>query len=205
MEARLQAEEEQRDVIGRDLHDGVGQMLAYLSLYFNIIKEKGAISIEDIEKAQSTILKTIDEVRRLSRNLAPPAIKDLGFREAVIELINSYRIIPKPVFTLKIYKDKDPESLLHEHKIMLFRVIQELSSNTFKYAKAQNVNLKIELVKKGLSMTYTDDGIGFEMKTVKRGIGLKSIRSRVEFYGGDVKIQTEPEKGTKVMINLPLE
>ncbi|NBO49405.1 MAG: PAS domain S-box protein [Chitinophagia bacterium] len=205
MEARLQAEEEQRDVIGRDLHDGVGQMLAYLSLYFNIIKEKGSISIEDIEKAQSTILKTIDEVRRLSRNLAPPAIKDLGFREAVIELINSYRIISRPVFTLKIYKDKDPDSLLHEHKIMLFRVIQELSSNTFKYAKAQNANLKIELVKKGISMTYTDDGVGFELKTVKRGIGLKSIRSRVEFYGGDVKIQTEPEKGTKVMINLPLE
>jgi signal transduction histidine kinase len=87
---------------------------------------------------------------------------------------------------------------------MLFRVIQELSSNTFKYAKAQNANLKIELVKKGISMTYTDDGVGFELKTVKRGIGLKSIRSRVEFYGGDVKIQTEPGKGTKVMINLPL-
>ena len=205
MEARLQAEEEQRDVIGRDLHDGVGQMLAYLSLYFNILKEKGIINIEDIDKAQSTLLKTIDEVRRLSRNLAPPAIKDLGFREAVIELINSYSIILKPVFNLKIYKDKDPERLLHEHKIMLFRVIQELSSNTFKYAKAENVDVKIELLKKGLCMTYTDDGIGFELKTVQRGIGLKSILSRVEFYGGDVKIQTEPGKGIKVIINLPLE
>lgn len=205
MEARLQAEEEQRDVIGRDLHDGVGQMLAYLSLYFNILKEKGVIGIEDIEKAQTTLLKTIDEVRRLSRNLAPPAIKDLGFREAVIELINSYGIITKPVFNLKIYKDRDPSKLLHEHKIMLFRVIQELSSNTFKYAKAEKVDLKIELAKKGISMCYSDDGIGFELKTVQKGIGLKSILSRVEFYGGEVKIQTEPGKGIKVIINLPLE
>ena len=205
MEARLQAEEEQRDVIGRDLHDGVGQMLAYLSLYFNILKEKGVITLEDIEKAQSTILKTIDEVRRLSRNLAPPAIKDLGFREAVIELINSYGIITKPTFNLKIYKGVDPETLLHEHKIMLFRVIQELSSNTFKYAKAEKVDIKIDYIDKGISLLYEDDGVGFELKTVKKGIGLKSILSRVEFYGGNVKIQTKPGKGIKVIINLPLE
>jgi PAS domain S-box-containing protein len=205
MEARLQAEEEQRDVIGRDLHDGVGQLLAYLSLYFNILKEKGVITLEDIEKAQSTILKTIDEVRRLSRNLAPPAIKDLGFREAVIELINSYSIITKPSFNLKIYKGVDPDTLKQEHKIMLFRVIQELSSNTFKYAKANKVDIKIELVNKGIAMFYEDDGIGFEMKTVKKGIGIKSILSRVEFYGGNVKIQTKPGKGIKVIINLPLE
>lgn len=59
MEARLQAEEEQRDVIGRDLHDGVGQMLAYISVYFNILKEKETINTEDIDKAQSTIKKPL--------------------------------------------------------------------------------------------------------------------------------------------------
>jgi PAS domain S-box-containing protein len=205
MEARLQAEEEQRDVIGRDLHDGVGQMLAYISVYFNILKEKETISSEDIDKAQSTIKKTIEEVRRLSRNLAPPAIKDLGFREAVIELIASYSIIPKPSFNLKIYKGKDPEKFLHEHKIMMFRVLQELSSNTFKYAKADKVEIKIEQNKKGIQMLYKDDGVGFEMATVKKGIGLKSILSRVEFYGGDVKIKTKPGEGNEVFINLPFE
>jgi signal transduction histidine kinase len=205
MEARLQAEEEQRDVIGRDLHDGVGQMLAYISVYFNILKEKETISGEDIDKAQSTIKKTIEEVRRLSRNLAPPAIKDLGFREAVIELIGSYSIIPKPSFKLKIYKGKDPEKFLHEHKIMMFRVLQELSSNTFKYANANKVDIKIEQNKKGMQMLYKDDGIGFEMATVKKGIGLKSILSRVEFYGGDVNIKTNPGEGNEVFINLPFE
>ena len=205
MEARLQAEEEQRDVIGRDLHDGVGQMLAYISVYFNILKEKETITTDDIDKAQTTIKKTIEEVRRLSRNLAPPAIKDLGFREAVIELIASYSIIPKPSFNLKIYKGKDPEKFMHEHKIMMFRVLQELSSNTFKYANANKVDIKIEQNKKGMQMLYQDDGIGFEMATVKKGIGLKSILSRVEFYGGDVKIKTKPGEGIEVFINLPFE
>ncbi|MCE2848131.1 MAG: PAS domain S-box protein [Chitinophagaceae bacterium] len=205
MEARLQAEEEQRDVIGRDLHDGVGQMLAYISVYFNILKEKETINTEDIDKAQSTIKKTIDEVRRLSRNLAPPAIKDLGFREAAIELIASYSIIPKPSFNLKIYKGKDPDKFLYEHKIMMFRVLQELSSNTFKYANADKVEIKIEQNKKGMQMIYKDDGVGFEMATVKKGIGLKSILSRVEFYGGEVKIKTKPGEGIEVFINLPFE
>lgn len=205
MEARLQAEEEQRDVIGRDLHDGVGQMLAYISVYFNILQEKEKISSEDIAKAQTTIKKTIEEVRRLSRNLAPPAIKDLGFREAVIELIASYSIIPKPSFSLKIYKGSDPDKFLHEHKIMMFRVLQELSSNTFKYANAEKVNIKIEQNKQGMQMVYKDNGVGFEMATVKKGIGLKSILSRVEFYGGDVKIKTNPGKGIEVFINLPFE
>ncbi|MEY3433224.1 MAG: hypothetical protein RL131_1160, partial [Bacteroidota bacterium] len=205
MEARLQAEEEQRDVIGRDLHDGVGQMLAYLSLYFNILKEKDAISLNDIEKAETTVKKTIDEVRRLSRNLAPPAIKDLGFREAVVELVNSYGIILKPAFNLKIYKGQDPDKFIHDQKIMMFRVLQELSSNTFKYAKANKVDIKIETNGTEMNINYTDDGVGFDLNTIKRGIGLKSILSRVEFYGGTVKINTRPGKGTEVIINLPFE
>lgn len=205
MEARLQAEEEQREVIGRDLHDGVGQMLAYLSVYMNILKEKDGVGYADIDKAQTTIKKTIDEVRRLSRNLAPPAIKDLGFRDALVELIGSYSIIPKPAFSLKIYKGKDPDILLYEQKIMLFRIIQELSSNTFKYAKANKVEIKIEFNSKEISLQYKDDGIGFEFSTVKKGIGLKSILARVEFYNGTLHIITKPGEGTEVIINLPFE
>jgi PAS domain S-box-containing protein len=205
MEARLQAEEEQREVIGRDLHDGVGQMLAYLSVYMNILKEKDGVGYSDIDKAQTTIKKTIDEVRRLSRNLAPPAIKDLGFRDAVVELIGSYSIIPKPAFSLKIYKGKDPDKFLYEQKIMLFRIIQELSSNTFKYAKANKVAIRIEFNSEEMNLQYKDDGIGFEFSTVKKGLGLKSILARVEFYNGTLHIITKPGEGTEVIINLPFE
>ncbi|MEY3060432.1 MAG: hypothetical protein RL000_1784, partial [Bacteroidota bacterium] len=205
METRLQAEEEQREMIGRDLHDGVGQMLAYLSLYFNVLKEKTSINQDDIDKAQSTLKSTIDEVRRLSRNLAPPAIKDLGFREAVIELINSYSIISKPKFQLTIYKGIDPNQLLHEHKLMLFRVIQELSSNTFKHAKAENVIINIDYSNEYLEMQYKDDGIGFDINNSKKGVGIKSIFSRLEFYGGKIKFIAEPGKGMEVIIKLPYQ
>jgi signal transduction histidine kinase len=180
-------------------------MLAYLSLYFNVLKEKNSINNEDIEKAQTTLKSTIDEVRRLSRNLVPPAIKDLGFREAVIELISSYGIIPKPKFQLKIYKGKDPDKLLHEHKLMMFRILQELSSNTFKHAKAENVDIDIEFSEAGLQMRYKDNGIGFDNNNSKKGVGLKSIFSRLEFYGGKTIINTNPGKGLEVIIKLPYQ
>lgn len=205
MEAKLQAEEEQRDLIGKDLHDGVGQMLAYLSLYINLLKERGKVNPDDLDKAQATLKRTIDEVRRLSRNLAPPAIKDLGFKDAVIELIGSYSIIVKPKFNLKIYKGQDPEKFLYEHKIMLFRVIQELSSNTFKYAKAESADIKIEHSNDQITLYYKDNGVGFNMDTAKKGIGLKSILSRVEFYGGQVKLKSKEGQGTEVLIKLPLQ
>ena len=204
-ETRLKDEEEQRDTISSDLHDGVGQMLAYLNVYFNLLKEKKKIEIYDIEKAQVTLRKIIDEIRRISRNLAPPAIKQLGFKEAVMELINSYAIILKPIFHLKMYKGKDPDQFLYEHKILIFRIIQELSSNTFRYAKSDNVYIYIDIVQNELKLRYSDDGIGFDTKKSRKGIGFKSMLSRIEFYGGMININSQPQMGMTAEVILPLQ
>jgi PAS domain S-box-containing protein len=206
MEARLQAEEEQRAAIGVDLHDGVGQMLAYLNLYLSLMREKEKIEITDIIKVQDNIEKTVNEVRRLARNLTPPAINDLGFKEAVIELVNSFSILPTPAFTLKIYKGKDPYNMDKNRKLMLFRLIQELSSNTFKYAKATKVFIEINLKPKEneIEMTYIDDGVGFDFKKSIKGVGLRSIQSRVEFYKGKFNCITSANNGFKALITMPI-
>ena len=88
---------------------------------------------------------------------------------------------------------------------MLFRVIQELSSNTFKHAKADNVEIKIGHTDTHLEMHYKDDGIGFDANHSKKGVGLKSIFSRLEFYGGKIKINTHLGDGTEVIIKLPYQ
>lgn len=204
-ETRFKAEEEQRDTISRDLHDGVGQMLAYLNVYFNLLKEKQTIEVCDIEKVQSTLRKIIDEIRRISRNLAPPAIKQLGFKEAVMELINSYAIITKPIFHLNLYKGQDPSHFLYEHKILIFRIIQELSSNTFKYARAENVDINIEIGHDEIKLRYSDDGVGFDTKRARKGIGLKSMLSRVEYYGGMISVESQPHMGMTALVILPFQ
>jgi len=203
IEARIQAEENQREVIGRDLHDGVGQMLVYLDLYMKILKEKKTITHSDIEKAESTIQKTLDEIRRLSRNLAPPTIKELGLKDSIIELIGGFNMLKTPSFKFTIYKGSDPQKLQYDQKIMMYRIIQELCSNTFKYASAKNVYIELNYNSKTLVLKYKDDGMGFNLKKIKTGIGLKGIESRVEYYGGTFLIETKPKKGIQVLINLP--
>ena len=206
MEARLQAEEDQRAAIGVDLHDGVGQMLAYLNLYLSLMREKDTIEISDIIKVQDNIEKTVNEVRRLARNLTPPAISDLGFKEAVIELISSFSILPTPVFSLKIYKGKDPDNMDKNRKLMLYRMIQEMSSNTFKYAKASKVFIEIKLYLKEnkIELLYKDDGVGFDINNNVKGVGLRSIQSRIDFYKGTFEITTSPQKGFSALITMPI-
>ena len=204
-EATLQAEEEQRAHIGRDLHDGVGQMLAYMTLYINMIKSKGIYSLHEIGELEKSVKHTLEQVRTLSRTLTPPAIRDLGLRDAVIELINSYGILDKPVFQLKIYPQDQDHLVVMEKKHVIYRVIQELLNNAFKYADANKIQVELKIEDDHFKMMYQDDGKGFDTKRIKKGVGLDSMRSRIRFHKGDIAIQTAPGKGVKIQIKIPLE
>lgn len=203
-EATLQAEEEQRAHIGRDLHDGVGQMLAYMTLYINMIKAKGTYSLHEIGELEKSVKHTLEQVRTLSRTLTPPAIRDLGLRDAVIELINSYGILEKPVFQLKIYPQEQDVFVQMEKKHVIYRVIQELLNNAFKYADANKIQLELKIDQQKFLMSYQDDGKGFDTKKIKKGVGLDSMRSRIKFHKGEISIQTAPGKGVKINIQMPL-
>lgn len=206
LETKLQAEEEQRSQIGRDLHDGVGQMLAYMQLYIGLLKTNQQFGDKEIAQLEKTVDNTIQQVRTLSRTLAPPSIRDLGLREAIMELVESYSILQRPKFNLKIYSSRYNKFLKLEQKIMIYRVLQELISNTFKYADANNVRIKFSFENSGkeLMFEYEDDGKGFDISHVRKGVGLESIRSRVEYYKGTVKYDTAPGKGMIAVIMLPV-
>lgn len=204
VEATLLAEEEQRAQIGRDLHDGVGQMLTYINLYLGIIRSRGSFTPADVNELEKTVKNTLEQVRTLSRTLAPPAIRDLGLREAVVELIESYGILDKPKFKLRIYNQKEDNNINLDKKIVFFRVLQELLNNTFKYADAGLISIQFYYLKDHLHMYYSDNGKGFDMKKIRKGVGLDSIRSRVSFYKGNVSIKAAPGKGMTVNIKIPV-
>jgi PAS domain S-box-containing protein len=205
LEAKLQAEEDQRSQIGRDLHDGVGQMLAYMSLFLNMIKAKAVYDPADIVQLEKTVKQTLEQVRTLSRTLAPPAIRDLGLRDSVVELVNSYGILTKPVFKLKVYPQRDDASITLEKKIVVFRVLQELLNNTFKYANADTISIHLYFKNGYFHMDYADDGKGFDLTKIQKGVGLDSMRSRIGFYKGKIEIRSAAEKGTKTFIQLPID
>ena len=203
-EATLQAEEDQRSQIGRDLHDGVGQMLAYMTLYMNMIKAKGKYGNDELEELQRTTKQTLEQVRTLSRNLAPPAIQDLGLRDAVIEMINSYKILKTLSFELSIYDQPEDEKIAIGKKNVLYRVLQELLNNTYKYAEASRVLIKIYIKQEQLYMEYTDNGKGFDQLKIQKGVGIGSMRSRVSYHKGNIDLTTSPGNGFSAFLNIPL-
>lgn len=204
IEARLQAEDQQRSQIGRDLHDGVGQMLAYIGMYLDMMKSKGSLNPEEFKKLETALHNTLEQVRTLSRTLAPPALQDLGLRDSIRELIASYSILNKLVFELEIYTQREDYNLNLEKKMVVYRILQELLNNTFKYAEAEKVSIHLYFEDKKFFMEYADDGKGYDPETISKGVGLDSMRSRIAFYKGTLILDSAPGKGSKAHITLPI-
>lgn len=204
-EARLQAEDQQRYEIGQDLHDGVGQMLVYINMYIGMLKSKGTLTKKELTALEKALQNTIDQVRTLSRLLAPPELKDIGLRESIRELINSCSVMKKPTFTLEIYSPQEDYNLNLSKKRMIYRVVQELLNNTFKHAEADHVTLTLHFDKKNFYLVYEDDGRGFDLQNIRKGIGLDSIQSRIKFHQGALEIKSELGKGSITRISIPIE
>ncbi|MBM3914604.1 MAG: PAS domain S-box protein [Sphingomonadales bacterium] len=204
IEAKLRAEEEQRVQIGRDLHDGVGQVLAYLTMQLGMVKIKNSFSATELEQLEKSARTALEQVRSLSRTLAPPALRDLGLREAVRELIDSYAILKKPVFAVDLYRQTEDYNLSLDKKTVVYRILQELLANSLKHAKANKISIRLYFDQKCFHLHYADDGKGFDPQTVKKGIGLESIRSRVDFYKGSTVFTATPGKGCSIVIQIPI-
>jgi signal transduction histidine kinase len=169
-----------------------------------MLKSKGTLTKKELKNLESALQNTIQQVRTLSRLLAPPELKDIGLRESIKELINSCTVMKTPTFSLEIYTAQEDYNLNLSKKRMVYRIIQELLNNTFKHAEATHVNLSLRFDKKNLQLVYQDDGRGFDQQYIKKGIGLDSIQSRIKFHQGTLKIESEPGKGTITRISIPI-
>ena len=199
MKATLNAEEQQRAFLGNDLHDGVGHILTYTSLFLQMASDSQNVSSQLFQKAHDNVEKAINEIRRISRSLVPPALTDLGLKEAIIELINQYTDLKKIKFNIDC-KSTDFKDLEFELQRNIYRIVQELINNSIKHSNCDNIKLSFKRAPNNLTINYTDNGTGFNINKVKKGLGLKSINNRVYFYGGSNTINTAANKGVSFEI-----
>jgi PAS domain S-box-containing protein len=204
MQATLNAEEQQREILGNELHDGVGHILTYTSLFLQMASNANSYNADLYNKAQGKVSEALNEVRRISRSLMPPALIDLGLKEAIIELFNQYADINALAFNFEC-KSKDFEDVDINAQRNIYRIIQELLSNTIKHAAAKKVTLLIKRSQDQLNINYVNDGISFNIKKIKKGIGIKSITNRTYFYSGTSQIKSSKGKGSEFIIELPLK
>jgi PAS domain S-box-containing protein len=204
MQATINGEEHQRSILGNELHDGVGHILTYTSLYLQMASDSPNHSPDLFKKANEKVEEALNEVRRISRSLVPPALTDLGLKEALVELFNQHSHINSIQFSINTNHTHFDDIDINAQR-NIYRIVQELMNNTIKHAEAKKVNLHITRAKTKFIMQYFNDGKAFNTTKVKKGIGLQSITNRTYFYGGETQIESIPKIGTTFTIELPLK
>ncbi|MCE3281110.1 MAG: tetratricopeptide repeat protein [Bacteroidetes bacterium] len=207
--AIIEAEENERMRIARDLHDGVGQTLSAAKLNLSSLENKLKLTEVESQSALKNAMDLVDdsvkEVRSVSHSMMPNALLKSGLVAAVREFINKLSGIDKLKIDLEITGlDQRLESTT---ETILFRVLQEVISNILKHAKANHITIQLVKHETELTMIIEDNGVGFDTKKMSEsaGIGLKNITSRIEFLQGRVDFDSNPGKGTTVIIEVPVK
>jgi PAS domain S-box-containing protein len=204
-QAVVNAQENERAEIGKELHDNVNQILSTAKLYLELAKTDTAQKEVLIKKSADSIFTAINEIRHISKALVPPSVKDLGLIESINDLVESLHMTT-PLKVNFIHLGEFEKSLDDKHKLMLFRIIQEQVSNVLKHAEAGRLTIDLAVGNKHINLSIVDNGKGFLLEKVKfkKGVGLTNIESRVHLFNGKVSINTAPGKGCKLVVEVPL-
>jgi len=201
----INGEERERERIAKDLHDSLGGLLSTVKLQFDNFKAKinGHHHIEQYTKASNLLDDAVEEVRSISRNLQPTALKRLGLVPAIKDLINRFDDPDMPEIYFQTY---DVASDINElTALSIYRVVQELLTNSLKYAQAKEILLQLNGENDELYLQYEDDGIGFDVDNPpKKGMGLDNIFSRINYLKGQIQMDSKPGEGISVIARIPL-
>jgi signal transduction histidine kinase len=202
--AIISAQEHERMQIGMELHDNVKQILAASSLYLGLLDrdlDDKPQSLALVENLKSFNQQAIDELRKLSHQLAPSIHDQSSLPEVVTRLIKTMKLEDRLQVSLKI--DNLESQLRPDIQLHLYRMLQEQLGNILEYAQAESVEIIIEQKAKTILMQVRDDGQGFDTNSRYPGIGLKNIRRRAELMNGKVKISSAPGQGCSLKVEIP--
>ncbi len=209
----ISAQEEERKRIARELHDETSQALAALALALETASVAPTRSIKEM-KARIAAIKPravgiLEEVRKLTLDLRPTVLDDLGLIPA-IRWYAENRLRHQGV-KVQIEAVGNERRLPPELETTLFRVVQEAISNVGHHARAENVIVTLDFSQSSVVIEVEDDGEGFDLASVSksyekgRGLGLMGMRERVALFSGTLEIETAPGAGTQLRIEVPIE
>jgi two-component system, NarL family, sensor kinase len=194
----LDAENKERQRIASELHDSLGQLLSAARMNLSMVES----AEPSLQKATYVIDEAAREVRQISHNLMPASLKELGLLSALRQMIRTMSPAGSPVITFDaVSYSKQSEDL----EMALYRMIQELLTNSIRHGKSQNIRISIVCQNQELQLIIQDDGGGFDIQTNNNeGIGLKNIRTRCDMMKGTFKYESTPGQGSSFFIHLPL-
>ena len=201
--AVIDAQEKERNELSAELHDNVNQLLAASVLYLKTAQKQKVIEQSFISQSLEYVQKAINELRNISHNLTPADLKMHGLA-AALKVLTAKLHIPK-TFEIRLTIGKFHEKKLsHSVQLAVYRIVQEKINNILKHANATKVTIHLHESDHNLLLTVTDNGKGFDLLTVKKGLGITNIFTRAESVGGSAEISTSPGKGCTWHVNIPV-
>jgi PAS domain S-box-containing protein len=205
-ERLLATQEMERRRLARELHDGIGQSLTGIKFLVERTCEQlkdcphcgTAQHLHDLVPALQGV---VQEIRRISRNLWPTILEDLGILDTLSVLCGQFESFHGNI-AVRQEVDIDEADVPPSLKIIVYRIVQEALNNVAKHARAREVSIRLHRSPEGLELVICDDGLGFDVDGVnfpdesKRGLGLASIRERIGLSAGTFQIETSPGLGT---------
>ena len=185
--------------LARDVHDGIGQILT--ALRFNLAR----VADEEMRSELFDLLDdAIAEVRAIAYNLMPGVLLDFGLSAALEQLCANVA----NAATINIQREITPlpKRLDAAREIAIYRIAQEVFTNALRYSGADVIALtfSIRADNSSVQLEIHDNGIGFDTAEQRRGNGLANMRERALLFGGDVRISSEPQQGTHIVVEMPI-
>jgi PAS domain S-box-containing protein len=210
----FEAQEQERSRLSKELHDQLGHDLVVLKSRLRSVARKMEESNPPLHDDFNTTIENIDriieDVRRISRDLKPSVLEDLGLFAAVQWLVENFSKQHAGISVTLDMEDID-QLFANEAQVNLYRILQESLTNISKHSEAAEVSVEVKMDKGCIMFSVKDNGKGFEMRKViarkfdKKGVGLTAMKERMHMLGGSFDVVSQPGKGTCITFSVPIE
>jgi signal transduction histidine kinase len=204
LQSRIEIQEQTFTHISGEIHDNVGQSLSLAKVQLSILEEANQYNRETVREVKQIISQSLSELRSLAHSLNGERIRSFNLSKSVEEELE--RLRKTGAYTVAINQEGDPEEIPDEHRLMLFRVIQEALQNIVKHAKAGSIHVGLKKTHTICQVEVSDNGKGFTATpetSTAHGLGIVNMQKRVELMGGRLEIDSVPGKGTILKITIP--
>lgn len=191
--------------VGWELHDNVGQLLAFATMQLNSVVTKVPEELKSkTTEAVDSVKKSLAEVRSLSKSLNNDVLLNMGFEDSIRNEFDRLKRMSFDSAEL-IIKGIKRDFNNSKHEIIIFRILQEFFSNSVKYSQASEIEVILDYQPEQLIITATDNGIGFDISSAEKGSGLINMKSRAELINASFDMSSKLDHGVTLTINYPFE
>ena len=203
-EAVILAQEKERTEIGKELHDNVNQILGASNLYINTAMTDDEMRQELLERSTELVSNAINEIRKISKSLITPGLREIGLIESIEDIIDDMKMAKYDMLIDLDLQNIAEDQIEDRRKLTLFRIVQEQLNNIVKHARATRVLIRLSVESAFIVLTIADNGVGFDVGRHRKGVGITNIISRTELFNGRVDIQSAPGEGCTLTVSLPI-